>query len=82
MVVRLPDELLREVDRVATEQDMSRARAIRGLLADALFIAGNDGIDRAQIQRMLAMTPRERIQQLATVVNAQSPLRGESRGRR
>jgi hypothetical protein len=38
-----------------------------------------DGIDRAQIRRMLALTPRERIRHMTEVTNGMVRLRGVAR---
>jgi hypothetical protein len=53
---------------------------VRHLLARALAAPptgdeASDGVDRAQIRRMLALTPRERIRHMADVANGMVRLR-------
>ena len=52
VAVRLPRETLTRVDALAVLRGTSRAGAIRDLLAQALV--ASDGVDRAQLRRMLA----------------------------
>jgi metal-responsive CopG/Arc/MetJ family transcriptional regulator len=74
--VRLPAELLERIDARAAASGQSRAGAIRGLLAEALPVPAADGVDRAQIRRMRSLSPRERIDHMAGVANAQARIRG------
>ena len=74
--VRLPQGLLRLVDDRAATGGQSRAETIRSLLIEALRDPTDDGVDRAQIERMLRLTPAERIRRMTDVVNAQRRLRG------
>lgn len=64
--VRLPLELLDAVDRLSADAGTSRAATIRALL-EAAVRPSTEGVDRAQIRRMLAMEPRERIRHMAEV---------------
>jgi hypothetical protein len=79
VAVRLPPDLLELIDRHARAHGLSRAATIRLLVADGLRSGPGDGVDRAQIRRMLALTPVERIRQLTASVEAQSRLRGIAR---
>ncbi|MCC5952237.1 MAG: ribbon-helix-helix protein, CopG family [Acidimicrobiia bacterium] len=63
--VRLPEEMLVEVDRRAAAAGVSRAEAIRLLLGRALATGRDDGVDRTQIARRLAMPPAQRIATMA-----------------
>lgn len=58
--VRLPDEMLHELDARATAAGLTRAEAIRRLLERTLSTGPHDGVDRTQIARRLRMTPSER----------------------
>ncbi|MEE8601323.1 ribbon-helix-helix protein, CopG family [Euzebya tangerina] len=58
VTVRLPPELLRDVDRLAASAGMTRAAYLRALIAAALPA---EDVDRSQIRRMLRLTPAERI---------------------
>ena len=78
--VRLPDDLLREVDERARILGRSRASVIRSLLLGALgHEAPDDGVDRAQIRRSLALSPRERMSHMAAVQAQQARVRGKAR---
>ena len=53
---------------------------VRQLLARALAVPPQgdeafDGVDRAQIRRMLALTPRERIRRMTDIANGMIRLR-------
>lgn len=63
--VRLPDQMLTELDRRAAAASVSRAEAIRLLLDQALFTNPDDGVDRTQIAHRLALTPAERVRRMA-----------------
>ena len=85
--VRLPADLLARVDARAAAGGGSRAAVVRQLLVAALVgwpreVEAPDGIDRAQIQRMLALTPRERIRHMADVANGMIRLRERMRAGR
>lgn len=58
VTVRLPPGLLADVDRQAHRAGMSRAAYLRALIAAALPA---DDVDRAQIRRLLALSPAERV---------------------
>jgi hypothetical protein len=79
--VRLPPDLLEDIDRRAGLLGRSRAAVIRSLLREALGRndSPDDGVDRAQIRRMLARSPRERIRHMVEVAAKQSRLRGAAR---
>ena len=79
MAVRLPAELLTLIDGRAAANARSRAATIRDLLTQALYSGRDDGVDRGQIRRMLAMTPAERVRQMTEVANAQTHLRRRAR---
>ena len=81
--VRLPDELLSQIDQRARILGRSRASIIRSLLLEALGDSAvlDDGVDRAQIRRSLALAPRERIEHMTKVHAQQGRLRGQARQR-
>lgn len=79
MAVRVPPELLARVDAQAAVLAESRAGSIRRLLAEALAARDRDGVDRSQIVRMLALSPRERIRHMADVANGMGRLRDRTR---
>lgn len=79
--VRLPPDLLEDIDRRARLLGRPRAAVIRSLLMEALGHAASldDGVDRAQIRRMLAMTPSERMRHMTGVAAQQKRFRGKAR---
>jgi metal-responsive CopG/Arc/MetJ family transcriptional regulator len=82
--VRLPPDLLGRVDARAAAVGESRATVVRQLLTTALAgppLTGeeSDGVDRAQIRRMLALRPRERIRHMADVANGMIRMRERMR---
>ena len=79
--VRLPADVLDEIDRRARLLGRSRASVIRSLLQAALgrTDARDDGVDRAQIQRMLALSPLERLRHMRGVAAQQQRIRGMAR---
>lgn len=78
--VRLPDDLLREVDQRACTLGRSRASVIRSLLFNALgHETPDDGVDRAQIRRSLARSPRERMAHMTAVQAQHTRLRAKAR---
>lgn len=81
--VRLPDELVAQIDRRARILGRSRASIIRSLLLEALGDSAvlDDGVDRAQIRRSLALAPRVRIEHMTKVHAQQARLRGRARQR-
>jgi metal-responsive CopG/Arc/MetJ family transcriptional regulator len=81
--VRLPDELVAQIDRRARILGRSRASIIRSLLLEALGDSAvpDDGVDRAQIRRSLALAPSERIEHMTKVHAQQARLRGRARQR-
>lgn len=81
--MRLPPEVLDDIDRRAHLLGRSRASVIRSLLLEALGRGdtSDEGVDRAQIRRMLAMSPRERMRHMSEVAAQQRKLRGTPRRR-
>jgi hypothetical protein len=71
--------LLERIDREAQSRGESRAQAMRRLLDAGLVAPVPDGVDRAQIQRMLAMSPRERVRHMADVANRMARYRDRAR---
>lgn len=67
--MRLPPELLAAVDAHAAQRGITRAATVRALLSEALREEPPSGVDVAQLQRMLRMTPRERVQHTAAAAN-------------
>jgi metal-responsive CopG/Arc/MetJ family transcriptional regulator len=65
VAVRLPARMLAELDERAAAAGVSRAEAIRALLGRALESGADDGVDRTQIARRLAMSPAERLRTMA-----------------
>lgn len=63
--MRLTDEMLEELDARAAGAGVTRAEAIRLLLGRALAPQLDDGVDRTQIARRLAMSPAERLRTMA-----------------
>jgi Arc/MetJ-type ribon-helix-helix transcriptional regulator len=84
VVVRLPDELLADIDRRAAALGRSRASVIRSLLDEVLgrSTAPDDGVDRTQLHRVLAMTPGQRMHHALDLAGQQRRLRGSARRRR
>lgn len=83
MSIRLPPDLLAEVDARAAAAGESRAAVVRQLLTGALGVPRfgdvESGVDLAQIRRMLALTPRERIRHMAAVTNGIARFRERTR---
>ena len=81
--VRLPPDVLEDIDRRARLLGRSRASIIRSLLEAALgrtdADAGDDGVDRAQIQRMLALSPPERLRHMREVATQLRRVQGKAR---
>ncbi|MGH9187357.1 MAG: CopG family transcriptional regulator [Acidimicrobiales bacterium] len=79
--VRLPPDVLDDIDRRARLLGRSRAAVIRSLLLEALgrVDAPDDGVDRAQIRRMLSLSPRERMGHMSEVAAQQKRIRGTAR---
>lgn len=82
--MRLPADVLARVDEEAAMHDETRAATMRRLLDSALASqAGPDsGVDRAQIRRMLALSPLERIRHAADVANGVARIRSAGRASR
>jgi hypothetical protein len=76
VTVRLPPETIAEIDHLAERAGSTRAQAIRDLIAHAMATPEYDGVDRAQIQRMIRLSPAERLTHMLEVVNQLAPLRG------
>lgn len=82
VAVRLPADVLALVDARAEARNEPRAAAIRRLLAQALRPEVRpDGVDRSEIRRMLALSPRDGVRHVADVVNASARLCGAARRR-
>jgi hypothetical protein len=83
VAVRLPPDVLDDIDRRARILGRSRASVIRSMLDHALRRAPepDDGVDRAQIRRMLRLSPGERIDHMAHVAAQQRRARGKARKR-
>ncbi len=75
VTVRLPDEMVDALDDEAKERGMTRAELIR----QRLFGGVESGVDLAQIQRQLAMTPAERVRHMAQAANAILAMRENAR---
>jgi hypothetical protein len=84
VVVRLPVDLLADIDLRAAALGRSRASVVRSLLDEALGrrTTADDGVDRAQIRRALAMTPTERMHRALELSAQQRRIRGRARHRR
>jgi len=75
--VRLDPRIVRQLDRKAAAIGTTRAAVIRDVVSRADRNGDLDlGVDRAQIRRMLQMTPAERVEHMAAVANALRPWRG------
>jgi metal-responsive CopG/Arc/MetJ family transcriptional regulator len=83
VAIRLPQEVLDDIDRRARILGRSRASVVRSLLDQALGRSPelDDGVDRAQIRRMRRLSPRERIDHMAEVADQQRRARGRARQR-
>jgi len=83
IAVRLPQDLLDDIDLRARILGRSRASVIRSMLDYTLRRAPepDDGVDRAQIRRMLRLSPRERLDHMAHVAAQQRRARGRARKR-
>jgi hypothetical protein len=73
--------MLTEIDRLAQRADVSRAQVIRDLLAGALAPPTDDGVDRAQIRRLLRLSPAERVAHMVGVQRRMAALRGLANAR-
>lgn len=80
VAVRLPPDVLHEVDRRACVLGRSRASVIRSLLGEALGTSAppDDGVDRAQIRRALARSPQERIRHMSRMAEQQRRFRAQA----
>jgi hypothetical protein len=81
VTVRLRAEAIAALDRQAERAGTSRAQVIRDLVDQATRSAEDDGVDRAQIRRMLRLSPAERLTHMLEVVDGLAPLRGAAVGR-
>jgi metal-responsive CopG/Arc/MetJ family transcriptional regulator len=83
IAVRLPQDLLDDIDLRARILGRSRASVIRSILDHALGRTPepDDGVDRAQIRRMLRLSPRERLDHMAHVASQQRRVRGRAHKR-
>ena len=80
MPVRIAPSVLDDIDRRAAVLGRSRAAVIRSLLSAALGHDEDvdDGVDRAQIRRMLALSPAERLRHMNQVGAQQRRLRAKA----
>ncbi len=74
---RLPDPLLAALDARAGAAGISRAEALRTIVEDALR-AGDDGVDRAQIDARLALSPARRVETMARDARRLAAIRGRA----
>jgi hypothetical protein len=74
--VRLPPPVLAFLDRQAAREGSTRARVIRRIVSEAMDASTPDGVDRAQIRRLLAMSPAQRVRHMTDVANALVRIRG------
>lgn len=81
VAVRLPPDVLVLLDRRAERAGITRAQVMRDILRAAVDSSSSDGVDRAQIQRMLRLTPAERVQHMAQVAESLSSIKGIARRR-
>jgi hypothetical protein len=80
IAVRLPDDLLAELDARAEAAGVTRAEAVRVLLRRALAMGNVGGVDRTQIAHRLALSPAERVGTMADEVRRLLALRERSGG--
>ena len=78
--IRIPVNVLQDIDARARQLGRSRAAVIRSLLLEALGCHDDtvDGVDRAQIRRMRAMSPRDRMRHMTEVAAQQERVRGRA----
>lgn len=74
---RLPEALRDESDARARSAGISRAEALRVIVEDALS-GGDDGVDLAQIDARLALTPARRVETMARDARALAAIRGRA----
>lgn len=73
----MPEPLLEALDARAAAAGVSRAEAVRTILEAALLTTG-DGVDRAQIEARLAMSPAERVRTMAESARRLMVLQGRA----
>lgn len=71
--------MLAAVDARAADVGASRAETIRTMLSEVLAAHASSGVDTAQPQRMLRMTPRQRVEHAAAAAR-QLPHLGAAAG--
>ncbi len=74
--MRLPVEAIEFLDRRADRRGTTRAQMLRTIVAEAMSPADASGVDRAQIQRQLRMSPAQRVAHMTDVANRMRRLRG------
>ena len=82
IAVRLPDDLLADLDARAQAAGVTRAEAVRLLLRRALAMGQDSGVDRTQIAHRLALSPAERVATMADEVRRLLVLGQRSAGER
>jgi len=78
VAVRLPPAAIAALDARAAVRGTTRAHVLRDIVAGALEVSGSGGVDRAQIRRMLEMTPAERVRHLVAVANTLARFQGSA----
>jgi predicted DNA-binding protein len=75
---RLPEPLLAALDDRAAAAGLTRAEVLRSIVEQSLR-ASDDGVDLAQIDARLALTPSERVRRMALDARRLSAIRGRAR---
>ncbi len=76
--VRLSSQMLAAVDQRADRQGTTRAAALRSLLAAGLESSDPWGVDAAQLERMLSLTPGQRVRHAAAAAKQLRRIGGAS----
>lgn len=76
ITVRLAPDVIIALDRRAVDSQTTRARVLRDIVIAAIGPSAIDGVDRTQIQRMLAMSPAERVGHMTDVARQMMTLKG------
>lgn len=71
--MRLDPRVVKRLDRLASLRNTTRAGIVRDIVSRADL---DLGVDRTQIQRMLRLTPAERVEHMADASNKVRPWRG------